>query len=68
MAKAYKCDRCDKYYDGGVGNSRVAFLTSEIDDHSFEPVRIFDLCPYCMKKMEWFMNLEKADEDKETKE
>ena len=71
MAKAFKCDRCGAYYDGsGVGVSCVAIGgQQDIRTGVCTPIkRIFDVCPTCAKKIEWFMNLEKPEEAEEKKE
>ena len=52
MSKAFKCDRCEKYYDVLLNNTKyyqIIKLESYIDN---KPV---DLCTDCYEKLEKFL-------------
>lgn len=50
--RAYKCDRCKKYYEDG-GHEKKYYIT----EASFGQKGIKDLCPECQIELNNFMNL-----------
>lgn len=51
MSKAFKCNRCGKYYDHGGYDDYI-----KIEYRSLVHLREWDLCPECTTKFLEFMN------------
>lgn len=66
MAKAYKCDRCKRYFDER-GKNYNEVVDGEYDgialydSDKFTSVR-FDLCPDCLGKLAMFLDNEEIEE------
>lgn len=57
MSKAYKCDRCGKYWDISCAHieKREYFNASSTKDKSY------DLCPTCLSKFDEWINGERYE-------
>lgn len=75
MAKAYKCDRCGKYYDRQtVTYNDDPGRTAQEGDHFYKIIRSFagygpradesvDLCPECLNDFHNFLKNKEAEDD-----
>lgn len=51
MAKAYRCDRCKKYFDG---DPECIIGIREINTYSYIDAEEHALCPDCLDKLKLF--------------
>lgn len=54
----FKCDRCGKYFDVKVPDSKLPHIVTVPDDNkcSFSTRHKMDLCPMCQAKLDYFMD------------
>lgn len=55
MAKAYKCDRCKRYFDG---EPDFVFGVRNVSTYSYIDAEEQFLCPDCLDKLKMFLEEE----------
>lgn len=50
MARAYKCDRCEKFFES-IKSTEKFYVTTTVNMH-----KVLDLCPECQKMLNDFMD------------
>lgn len=53
MGKAFKCDRCSKYFDGLA--PRIIESTTQNQHCTFESSKIYAICHECAEKFDKFI-------------